>query len=119
MAGTGVPSPKVLPATKAQIAYGKANPAGRNDGTFWSPVQERQAGHMLRQNSPANFLGNKIEGFLGLKQIAQQGAQMFDPRTKAGLANIAGMFIGGPKGEDVLGQWHGGPAVAERCRLSL
>jgi hypothetical protein len=41
----------------------------------------------------------------GLGAVPGQLAQMFDPRSKAGLANLASMFVGGPKGEDVLGQW--------------
>jgi hypothetical protein len=71
-----------------------ANVANPNT-TFFTPKQSRVADSMARQNNPLGRLGSKIENFLQLKQIAQQGAHMFDPRSKAGLANIAGMFVGG------------------------
>lgn len=36
-------------------------------------------------------------------QLARQGSQMFNPTTKSGLANVAMLFAGGPKG-DATGQ---------------
>jgi hypothetical protein len=78
-----------------EMARAKAANEAKPNSTYWTPGQSRQADSMARQNNPLGRFGTKIENFLQLKQIAQQGAHMFDPRSKAGLANIAGMFVGG------------------------
>lgn len=92
-------SPRMSAATPEQVAYGRTHNLAPNDGTYWTPAQERQAHAMQRQNNPVDFFTNPIARWLGLKQIAQQGAASFDPRSRAGLLNLASMFAGGPKGD--------------------
>src|SRR3954469_19562173 len=90
---------QAMPAYHGAIA--RAHEANREhpNTTFFTPSQSRKAARMARHNDPLGFLGNKVEGFLQLKQIAQQGAQMFNPTTRTGLLNVASMFAGGPKGD--------------------
>jgi hypothetical protein len=89
----GNPNPYVNPHPVTRFS-GKVYPSP-NDGTYFTPAQERQAHSMARRNNPLGLLGDHLEHWLGLKQTAQEGAQMFDPRSRAGVANILSMFVGG------------------------
>lgn len=73
--------------------------AAAHGDTFFTPHQSAVAYQMAKHNDPLGTLGKHIENFLQLKQIGQQAVHMFDPRTKNGVANIAGMFAGGPEGD--------------------
>lgn len=95
--GTGVPSPRMSAATPAQIKRGQEFNLAPNNGTYFTPRQNRIANSMGRHNNPLGFLGNKAENFLQLKQIGQEAVHSFDPRTRAGLVNVLSLFAGGPK----------------------
>lgn len=71
----------------------------QQDSTYFTLPQTFLAARMERRNNPLAFLGDRVEGFLQLKQLGQQIAQQGDPRTRAGLLNDLSMFIGGPKGD--------------------
>jgi len=90
-------SPRVSAATPAQIRHGQQFNLAPNNGTYFTPRQNRMANQMERRNAPLNAIGNHVEHFLGLKQLGQQSVQMFNPTTRAGLVNILSMFAGGPK----------------------
>lgn len=94
-----VPASRMEAAAPGAIQRAHALNKLHPNTTFFTPQQSRQAARMARHNNPLGVLGDKIEGFVGLKQTAQELAHSMDPRTRAGLANIASMFVGGPKGD--------------------
>ena len=93
------PLSQMQPASPGVIQQAHAYNAAHPNLTHFTPEQAQAAAHMERQNAPLNALGDHIENFLQLKQLGQQVAHQFDPRTKAGLLGDAAMFYGGP-GED-------------------
>ena len=77
------------PVRSAQQLYGAEKAglqiAGHDIRRGWRhPVMDRPHGF-----NPYDVLG----------QLGRQGAQMFNPTTKSGIANIATAFAGGPKGD--------------------
>lgn len=91
--------PQELPATPQEVARARAINKANPNTTFFTPSAQRAANKMYARNaSPLDKIGNHMENFLQLKQMGQQLTQMFNPTTKTGLANIAGMFAGGGEG---------------------
>lgn len=87
------------PATPQEIAQAHALAQQMQEGTFFTPQQEAQVNRMYRRNNPLSFLGDKVEHFLGLRQLGQQLVQGADPRTRAGFFGDLSMFVPGPKGD--------------------
>lgn len=102
-------SPRMSAASPGAIQMAQANNAAHPNQTFFTPSQSRQASAMGRRNNPLGALGDRAEGFLQLRQTGKQLTQMFDPRSRAGIANIATTFAGGgPEGLGEEGAGMGG-----------
>jgi len=103
--------PEALPAPKGAIARAVAYNRAHPNQTFFTPAAQQAADRMRQQNtSPLDRMGNHVENFLQLRALGHQLVQGFDPRSRGGIANIAGLLAGGPKdgmGDHVLGQMGG------------
>jgi hypothetical protein len=93
-------APKMMPAARGVIADAHYQNRTHPNETFFTPKAQRAADKMFARNaSPIQRVGNRAENFLQLREFGKEITQDFDPRTKAGLVNVASMFVGGPKGD--------------------